>query len=57
MTRAAKSGRVTAKGTQPEGQYEIPSYRKRHPVVYGVVILAVVAMVLATVAIPLSQLF
>lgn len=59
MTRQAKGrGRVTPAGTDPELgapiEREFPTFRQRNPLVFWVVVIAVLAMVLSTIAVPIA---
>lgn len=48
--RTTQSGRTTPTQESAAIDHEIPSYRKRNPVMFWMVILGVFAMVLSTVA-------
>lgn len=56
MTRQSNSGggRVSPRHDEDSIDRELPSFRRRKPVTFWVVIIAVAAMVLSLVAIPLS---
>ncbi len=56
MTRqdGKKAGRVTAPQDEEALERELPSFRRRKPITFWVVIIAVLAMVLSVVAVPLA---
>ncbi|MGH1503849.1 MAG: hypothetical protein ACRBI6_09865 [Acidimicrobiales bacterium] len=50
-------GRVTAPRVEEHDDRELPSIRRRRPVMFWAMIVAVLAMVLSLVAVPLAVLF
>ncbi len=49
-------GRVTAPRDLDDVEYEIPSIRRRRPFMFWAMIIAVLAMVLSLVAVPIAAL-